>query len=84
MVIYLAEGLPLLVLVGHDVRSSWTSCASLHRFVWAVKRCGLSSSALQAVPGRAALAVWLGKLDLRSWGEEDSPGVPIADEEMLD
>ena len=30
----------------------------------------------KAVPGRAALVAWLGKLDLRNWGERDSPDVP--------
>jgi hypothetical protein len=56
-----AEDPSLPVHAAEDVRGSWTSCALLHRFAWAVKRCGLSSSALQAVLGRAALAVWLGK-----------------------
>ena len=35
------------------------------------------------VPGRAALAVWLGKLDLCDLGEGDSPDVPGADERMM-
>jgi len=71
----LADGLPLLVQVAEDVRGSWTSYASWHIFTWAVKRCGLSSSALHTVHGRTALAVWLGELDLRVWGEGDSPDV---------
>ena len=53
-------------------------------FAWVVKRCGLSSSALHASLGRAVLAVWLRKLDLRSWGERDSPDVPSVNEGMLD
>ena len=43
----------------------------------------MSSSVLQAVPGWAALAVWLGILDLCDFGEGDSPDVPSADKRML-
>jgi len=67
-----------------DVRGSCTSCATLHKFAWALRRCSLPSSTLRAVPGRATLAVWLGKLDLRNWGEEVSPGILGVDEGLLD
>jgi hypothetical protein len=79
-----AEEPSLPVHAPEDARGSWTSCAALHRFAWAVKRCGLSSSVLHAVPGRSTLAVWLGKLDLCRWGEEVPPGVLNADEGMMD
>jgi len=49
-----------------------------------LKRRGLFSSVLHAVFNREALAVWSGKLDLRIWGEGDSPDVPSADDGMLD
>ena len=49
-----------------------------------MKRYCLSSSVLQAVPGRAALAALLGGLDLRDFGEGESPDAPSGDERMLD
>ena len=64
-------------------RGSWTSCATLHKFTWAVRRWGLSSSVLEAVLGRSALAVWLCNLDLCSW-VVDPPGVLNADDGILD
>ena len=67
-----------------DARGSWASCGALRRFTWAVRRCGLSSSVLHAVPRRSALAVWLCNLDLWSWVEEVPPGVLNADDGMLD
>ncbi len=78
-----AGGLPLPFNVAEANRGSWTSNASLYRFVWAVKRYCLSSSVLQAVPGRAALAMWLGGMDLRDFGEGESPCAPSGDERML-
>ena len=48
-----------------------------------MKICGLSSSVLEVVPCRAALAVWLGKLYLYNSGEEVPPGVLSTDEGML-
>jgi hypothetical protein len=48
----------------------------------------LSSSALRAVIGRAALAIWLGGLELRDFGVSldslEPPGAPNVDEMMLD
>ncbi len=49
-------------------RGSWTSSASLYRFVWAVKRCCLSPSILQAAPRWAALAMWLDEMVFREFG----------------
>ena len=79
-----AGGLPLPVQVTEADRVSWTSNASLYGFVWAVKRCCMSSSVLHDVHGRAALAVWLGGLLLRGFGEGESPDAPNANERMLD
>ena len=79
-----AEGLPRLpVHVAEVDRGSWPSISSLYRFVWAVKRCCLSSSVFQSVSGRYALAMWLGGLDLRDFGEGESLNAPIGDERML-
>ncbi len=77
-------GLPLVALVFKSGRGSWTSIASLYTFVWAVKRRCLSSSVLHAIPGRAALAMWLGGMDLRDFEEGGSLSAPIGDEIMLD
>ena len=79
-----ASGLPLPVLVSKAGPGSWASRDSLYQFVWAVKRCYLSYSALHAVPDRAALAMWIGGLDLRDFREGVSPGAPSGDERMLD
>ena len=79
-----AGGLPPPDHVAEADRGSLTSSASLYRFVWAVKRCCLSSSVLRAVLGRATLAVWLGGLDLRDFREGESPDAPSNDERMLD
>ncbi len=44
----------------------------------------MSSSVLQAVLGRSAMAVWLCTLDLRRWVGEGTPGLLSADEGMFD
>ena len=81
-------GLPLQVHVAEVDRGSRTSIVTLYRFVWAVRRCCLSSSVLRAVPGGAALAIWLGGLELHEFGvglgSLESPGAPTIDERMLD
>ncbi len=79
-----ASGLPLPVFVSEAGRGSWAARNSLYRLVWAVKRSCLSWSALHAIPGWAALALWLGGLDLRDFREGESPGAPTGDERMLD
>jgi len=76
--------LPLPVQVTKVDRGSWTSGVSLYIIRWAVKRCCLPYSILRVVPDRAALAVWLGGLDLCDFGAGESPGAPSADERMLD
>ncbi len=67
-----------------DGPGSWSSNAALYRFVWAVKRGCLSQSALHAVLGRAALALWIGGLDLRDFKENGSSVASSGDEGMLD
>ena len=48
----------------------------------------MSSSVLRVVLGRAAMAIWLGGLELREFGvgleSVESPGAFSADERMLD
>ena len=62
----------------------WTSSVALHRFVWAIQLgVGLGSgSRLEC--RRAALVVWLRKLDISVSGSEIGAPVLSADEEMLD
>ena len=83
-----AGGLPLPAPGVETDRRSWAGCVSLYRFVWAVRRRCLSSYVLRAVPGRAALAIWVGGLGLREFrlGAEAlvSPDTPSGDERMLD
>ena len=63
---------------------SWSSSAALYRFVWAVKRGCLSQTALLAVPGRAALALWILGLDLREFTDSGSNVNSPGDEGVLD
>jgi len=67
-----------------DGPGSWSSSAALYRFVWAVKRGCLSRTALQADPGRAALVVWIDRLELREFMERGSNVGSPGDEGMLD
>ena len=80
----LAGYLPPSGRAAESIRFSWTSCVTLHNFAWAVAHGGLSSSALQALPVRAALAVWWSKMDIRVCGEGSSLGVPSVGEGMQD
>jgi hypothetical protein len=79
-----AGGLPLPHPSVDDGRGSWSSSAALYRFVWAVKRGCLSQTALLAVPGREALALWIIGLDLREFSDSGSNVFSSGDEEMLD
>ena len=63
---------------------SWSSSAALCWFVWVVKRDCLPPAALRAVPGRAALALWISGLNLRDFREIGSSGASSDDEGMLD
>jgi len=75
---------PFLVLGKKVGPGSWASSASLYRFVWVAERRCMSQSALHAVPGRAALALWISGLDLRDF-RESGPRVASSDGEgMLD
>ena len=75
---------PLPHLMTEDDPGSWSSNAALYRFVWAGKRDCLTQSALHAVPGRAALALWIGGLELRDYKENGSSVASPGDEGMLD
>ena len=79
-----ASGLPLSVIVSEAGGGSWASSNYLYRFVWTVKRSFLSCSAHHAVPGRAALALWIGGLDHRDFIEGGSLGALSGDERMMD
>jgi hypothetical protein len=63
---------------------SWISRLALHKFAWDVRCGGLSPSALQASPARAALFVWVGKLEIQVGGEGGSSGNSSSDEDTLD
>ena len=78
-----AGDLPLPALVSEVGPGSWSSSDTLCRFVWDVKRQCLSQSALHAVLGRAALALWISGLDLRDFRESGSLGASSGDEDML-
>ena len=75
---------PLPALVSEVGPWSWSSIASLYRFVWAVKWQCLSHSVLHAVSGRAALASWISGLDLREFRESGSRVFSSDDEGLLD
>ena len=70
--------------ITEDGPGSWSSSAAMYRFVWAVKRGCLSRTALHAVPGRAAIALWIVGLDLRDFMGSGSNGGSPGDEGMLD
>ena len=79
-----AGGFLLPDLVSDVGHGSWTSSAALYRFVWAVKRHCLLETVLHAVLGRAALASWIGGMDLRDFRESRSRVANIDDERLLD
>ncbi len=59
---------PLSVPIVEVGPGSWTSSTALYRFVWAARRLCLSQAALHAVPGRVALALWIGGLEISEFG----------------
>ena len=75
---------PLPFTVTEVGPGSWASSAALYRFVWAVRRQCLSESVLNAVPGRAALALWISGLDLPEFGGSGSCVASRDDERLLD
>jgi hypothetical protein len=77
-------GLPLPLGFEDTTLDSPTSCTPLHKFAWDVKHCGLFPAALQAIPTRAVLSVWVDELEIRARGEEGSLGASSADEDKLD
>ena len=74
---------PLPSLISEVGIGSWSSGAALYQFAWVVKRQCLSQSALHAVPSRAALALWIGGLNLRDFREIGSRVASNDDEGML-
>ena len=74
---------PLPALISEIGPGSWSSNAALYRFVWVVKRQCLSKSALHAVHGRAALALWISELDLRDFRVSGSRVASNDNEGML-
>ena len=65
-------------------RVPWTYSIALHRFVWAVQLgVGLGNDS-QLECCRAALAVWIRKVDISVTGSKSGAPVSSADEEMLD
>ena len=63
-------------------RVAWTSSVSLTRFVWAVQH-GIGVGP-RAECSRAAMAVWIRKLDVSTSRAEDDSASPITNEYMLD
>ena len=79
-----SESVFLPCVAGSCPRCPWTSSISLHRFVWALHLdAGLGSSP-RLECRRAALAVWLHKLDISVNGSESGAPASSPDEEMLD
>jgi len=79
-----ASDCSLPALVSEFGPGSRASSAALYRFVWDVKRQCLSQSALHAVLGRAALALWISGLYLRDFRERGSRVASGDDEGMLE
>ena len=65
-------------------RVAWTSYVALSGFVWAVQYGARVGDGPRVSCSRAALAVWIRKLNVTSPMGEDFPISPNADEAMLD
>ena len=65
-------------------RVPWTSSVALHRFVWAIQLDVGVSSGPRSDCDRAALSVWLRKLDISVCGSESGTLASSSDEQMLD
>ena len=65
-------------------RGSWTSSVSLTRVVWAVHHGDVVGDGPRGSCSRAALAVWIRKLNVASPRGDYVPSSPSADEAMLD
>ena len=65
-------------------RGSWTSSMSLTRFVWAVKHGVVVGDGPRVSCSRAAMAVWIRRLNVTSPRGDEVPASPSADEATLD
>ena len=65
-------------------RGSWTSSVSLTRFVWAIQHGVVVGDGPRVRCSRAALAVWIRKVNAASPRGDEVPSSPSADESMLD
>ena len=75
---------PLPVPIVEVGPGSLTSSTALYRFVWVARRLCLFEAALHVVPGRAALALWIGGLEISEFGESGFCVTTSGDERMLD
>ena len=62
----------------------WNSSVSLNRFVWAIQLDMCVGIGSRSDCGRAALYIWLRKLDLSVSGSESGAPAASLDEQMLD
>ncbi len=69
---------------GSCIRVPWTSSVSLHRFVWAIQLGVGVGTGPRSDYGRAALSVWLRKLDIFVSGSESGAPASSPDEHMLE
>ncbi len=69
---------------GSCPRVPWTSSVSQHRFVWAVQLDVGVGTRPRLDCDRAALSIWLRKLDISVSGSESGAPAPSLDEQMLD
>ena len=69
---------------GSGPRIPWTFLVAMHRYVWAIQLGVGLGSGPRLDCRRAALAVWLRKLDISVGGSESGAPVSSPDEEMLD
>ena len=65
-------------------RVAWTSFVALTRFVWAVQYGAGMGDGPRASFSRAAMAVWIRKLNVARSRGEGVPTSPSADEALLD
>ncbi len=69
---------------GRCLRVPWTSSVSLHRFVWAIQLDVGVGTGPRSDCDRAALCIWLRKLDISDSGSEGGAPASSPDEQMLD
>ncbi len=69
---------------GSRLHVPWTSSVSLHRFVWAIQLDVSVGTGPRSNCDRAALSIWLRKLDISVSGCESGAPASSHDEQMLD